>query len=161
MNEKMNNNSGNKRQVKSNFMVAMLQLRLEEEAVCRETFDATKAVLDEIRVKIHAFDQTIAECRRAAAKSFAQGDDSAGRGNWREVQGLILQRAGHVGMLATAKARLATAQEALLGAIQSRKALGVLDGGAELQTPPAETQADMGTYTNVIRESGSRSKAII
>ncbi|MCD4823718.1 MAG: hypothetical protein K8S55_03860 [Phycisphaerae bacterium] len=160
MNEKTNDNSGNNRQVKSNFMIALLQLRLDEETACREIFDAAKAALDEIRVKIHAFDQAIAECRRAAAKSFAQGDDPAGRGNWREVQGLILQRAGQVGMLADAKARLAAAQDVLAEAMQSRKALGVLHGEAESQTPPAAVQTDMGTYTNVIRESGSRENAI-
>jgi len=105
------------------FREALLQLRLSEENEARQHYRTLQQSLREIRVRIAAIDESIEKCSRQAQIAFRNGNDTVGRGNQREVRGLTLLRAKHIGELAGVKADLARAREEWFEAIQRRRTL--------------------------------------
>jgi flagellar biosynthesis chaperone FliJ len=105
------------------FRQALLQLRQSEEIEARQEYRNLKKALREIRARIASIDESIEKCSRQAQIAFRNGNDTVGRGNEREVQGLTLLRAKRVGELAGVKARLAHARQEWFDAIQRRKNL--------------------------------------
>jgi flagellar biosynthesis chaperone FliJ len=105
------------------FREALLQLRQSEEIEARQEYRSLKKALRDVRVRIASIDETIERCSRQAQIAFRNGNDTVGRGNEREVQGLTLLRGKHVSELAGAKARLSRAREEWFDAIQRRKIL--------------------------------------
>ncbi len=105
------------------FRQALLQLRLSEETEARQHYRTLQQNLREIRVRIAAVEEQIEKCSRQAKIAFRNGNDTVGRGNQREVRGLTLHRAKHIGELAGAKAQLSRARQDWLDAIQRRKTL--------------------------------------
>lgn len=105
------------------FREALLQLRRTEEAETRQEYHHLKQALRDVRVRIASIDESIEKCSRQAQIAFRNGNDTVGRGNEREVQGLTLLRAKHVGELAKIKAGLAHARQEWFDAIQRRKNL--------------------------------------
>ena len=105
------------------FREALLHLRQTEEAQALQDYRHIKQALREIRVRIAAVDESIEKCSRQAQIAFRNGNDTVARGNEREVQGLTLLRAKHIGELASIKANLAHAREEWIDTVQRRKNL--------------------------------------
>lgn len=105
------------------FRQTLLQLRQSEEIEARQYYRGLKKTLRDIRVRIASIDETIEKCARQAQIAFHNRNDTVGRGNEREVQGLTLRRAKLVGELAGVKAKLSHAREEWFDAIQRRKTL--------------------------------------
>ena len=119
------------------FRIALVQLRFQEEAASRRRFSAVQRELKQVRAMISGIDQAITKCTQAAEAALREGKEHIGRGNRREVQGLTLLRAQHVGQLAGIKARLAHSRHRWIEAMQRRKALGEVEASANLGSAPS------------------------
>ncbi len=119
------------------FRIALVQLRLQEEAASRRRFSTVQRELTQVRAMISAIDEAITKCTEAAETALREAKNQIGRGNRREVQGLTLLRAQHVGQLAGIKARLAYSRQRWIEAMQKRKALGALEAAANLESAPS------------------------
>ncbi|MBN1943064.1 MAG: hypothetical protein JW849_07195 [Phycisphaerae bacterium] len=105
------------------FREALLQLRQSEEIEAKQCYRALQQTLRETRVHIAEIEESIEKCSRQAQIASRNGNGTVARGNRREVQGLTLLRAKHVGELAGVKAQLARAREDWFEAIKRRKNL--------------------------------------
>ena len=119
------------------FRTVLVQLRLHEETTCRRLLNVIRRELDQVRAMISAIEEAIANCTAAATAAQQDGNDQISRGNRREVQGLTLLRAQHVGQLAGIKARLAHCRGQWIEAVQRRKALGLLESADEMESQPS------------------------
>jgi hypothetical protein len=108
------------------------ELALRDEETCRWRVQAAIRQLRHVRLKIHAIEESIAKCSRQAVIAFRNGNETVGRGNRREVQGLTLLRGRTIAHLAEAKAALAEGQERLTEAIGYRQSLGLPEPGNQL-----------------------------
>ena len=124
------------------FRTVLVQLRLQEETTCRRLLDSIKRELHQSRAMISAIEEAIANCNLAANTAQRDGNDQISRGNRREIQGLRLQQAQHVGKLAGIKARLAHCHNQWIEAVQRRKALGLLESADEIKARPLVQQTN-------------------
>jgi hypothetical protein len=130
---------------------ALYELRLKEEVNCRRRVEAAERSLGRIRLKIAAIEESMAKCSRQAAIAFRHGNETVGRGNQREVQGLTLLRARTIGHLAEVKARLAEARQKWQYAAGIRRALGLTDEAVGRYAEERHVLA--GTYVSSTEEA--------
>lgn len=105
------------------FQEALRQLRQSEEIEAQQRYHHLQQKLREIRVRIAATEEAIEKCSRQAQIASRQGNETVARGNEREVRGLTLLRAKHIGELAGIKARLSRARQQWLEAAKRRQTL--------------------------------------
>ncbi|MBN1553237.1 MAG: hypothetical protein JXA11_00715 [Phycisphaerae bacterium] len=105
------------------FREALQQLRLTEENEARQIYQKLHDALRGMRVRIASIEDSMEKCGRQAQIASQNGNDTVARGNQREVRGLTLLRAKHVGELAGIKAKLTHAREEWFEAMQRRKNL--------------------------------------
>ena len=115
----------------------VLQWRCQEEAACRDVFRAAQHELDEVRGRLAAIDEAIADSADAARASMMSNDPQKMRSRNQRVWSLRLERSRMVAELAGAKLQLAEARKGLMHAIQERTHVGLIEATRAAATEQA------------------------